>query len=244
MSRLSYYWSLAKSATRKGDTDSANKQALVEHVTANAEPGDVDGVIKLIDEFGSKRAFLMNVGDEKGLLLDGAVARAQPRRLMELGAFCGYSGLRIARAMPPGAHLYSVEISPFNAQTATTIWQHAGVADRITAVVGALGDGKTLGRLRTEFGLGPESLDFLFIDHEHSVYLSDLELLLDAGFLREGAVVVADNVKVPGAPKYLAHMREHEGKDWRTVEHKTHLEYQSFIPDLVLESTYLGAVRG
>ena len=58
------------------------------------------------------------------------------------------------------------------------------------------------------------------------------------------SVVVADNVGFPGAPAYRAHMREHEGRTWRTVEHKTHVEYQSLVPDLVLESTYLGAPWG
>lgn len=36
-------------------------------------------------------------------------------------------------------------------------------------------------------------------------------------------------------------MREHEGRTWRTVERETHVEYQSLIKDLVLESEYLGA---
>jgi catechol O-methyltransferase len=52
--------------------------------------------------------------------------------------------------------------------------------------------------------------------------------------------VVADNIKFPGAPDYLAYMREQEGRRYRTVDHNTHVEYQSVIPDLVLESTYLG----
>ena len=35
-------------------------------------------------------------------------------------------------------------------------------------------------------------------------------------------------------------MREQQGKLWDTVEHKTHVEYQTLIGDLVLESEYLG----
>jgi len=52
--------------------------------------------------------------------------------------------------------------------------------------------------------------------------------------------VVADNVKVPGAPKYREYMRQQQGKQWNTTEHKAHVEYQSLISDLVLESEYLG----
>jgi catechol O-methyltransferase len=35
-------------------------------------------------------------------------------------------------------------------------------------------------------------------------------------------------------------MRQQQGKQWSTTEHKTHLEYQSLLTDLVLESEYLG----
>jgi catechol O-methyltransferase len=35
-------------------------------------------------------------------------------------------------------------------------------------------------------------------------------------------------------------MREQQGRRWDTVEHTAHVEYQSLLPDLVLESRYLG----
>jgi catechol O-methyltransferase len=35
-------------------------------------------------------------------------------------------------------------------------------------------------------------------------------------------------------------MRAQEGKTWRTIEHDAHVEYQSLIKDLVLESQYSG----
>nr|WP_309224118.1 MULTISPECIES: class I SAM-dependent methyltransferase [unclassified Mycobacteroides] len=197
-------------------------------------------MINLIDDFGKRKSFLMNVGDEKGALLEDAIRRVQPKQIVELGAFCGYSGLRITRAMPEGARLHSIEISPFNAGIATRVWKHAGVEERATAVVGTIDDEITIDRLHTEFGFTPGCIDFLFVDHEHSRYLPDLLILLDGGFLHPGSVVFADNVKVPGAPDYLAYMRKQEGGQWNTTTYKTHLEYQSFIPDLVLESTYRG----
>ena len=68
----------------------------------------------------------------------------------------------------------------------------------------------------------------------------DLHRILREGWPRAGAVVVADNIRFPGAPDYLAYMRAQEGKTWRSVEHETHVEYQSVIKDMVLVSTYLG----
>jgi catechol O-methyltransferase len=51
--------------------------------------------------------------------------------------------------------------------------------------------------------------------------------------------VVADNVKLPGAPDYLAYMRAEQGVRWNTVEHKTHGEYQTLLRDVMLESELL-----
>jgi catechol O-methyltransferase len=52
-------------------------------------------------------------------------------------------------------------------------------------------------------------------------------------------VVVADNVKFPGAPEYRAYMEREEGKTWETTFHETYAEYQSVIADIVLESTLI-----
>jgi catechol O-methyltransferase len=173
-------------------------------------------------------------------LLDAAVVRANPSLLLELGTYCGYGSLRLARAAP-SAKVYSVEFSAANAEVARRIWAHAGVDDRVTCVVGTLGDGgKTLDALAREHGFDTGKLDVLFIDHDKSAYLSDLQSILDRGWLHPGSIVVADNVRIPGAPKYRAYMREQQGKLFNTVEHKTHVEYQSMLPDLVLESDYLG----
>lgn len=228
-----------------GQAGDGREQALAGHVLASTARGDLDAVISAIDQFAYQQAFLINVGDEKGEILDAAVRAARPSRLLELGTYCGYSGLRIARIMPAGAHLWSIEQDSRNAAVATQIWRHAGVGDRVSCVVGALGDdGRTLDRLAGEHGFATASLDFVFIDHTKDQYLPDLHRVLDRGWLRAGSVVVADNVEVPGAPAYRAYLRERECIDWRTTEHPTHLEYQRDVADLVLESEYLGTGAG
>jgi catechol O-methyltransferase len=218
--------------------------ALARYVIANAKRGDLDDVIRVIDQFAYEKSFLINVGDEKGAILDAAIERAKPTLLLELGTYCGYSALRTVRKMPAGAHLVSIEFNADNAAIAQSVLEHAGVADRVTIVNGTLGDGgATITKLRTLHGFEKGKLDFVFIDHAKEVYLSDLELILGEGWLRKGAVVVADNVKVPGAPLYHAFMKENEGSLFRTREHSTHVEYQTLIKDIVLESDYLGAKK-
>ena len=140
----------------------------------------------------------------------------------------------------PSAQIVSIEFNASNAEIARRIHEHAGVSGRVTVVVGTLGDGgKTIDALRNAHGFGPGSVDLVFIDHDKSVYLSDIHLIQKQGWLRQGALVVADNIKFPGAPEYWAYMTENEGKRWRTIEHETHVEYQSVIKDIVLVSEYI-----
>src|SRR3954470_14184461 len=108
--------------------------ALGAYVVEQARAGDVDDAIRVVDEFCYRRSVMMNVGDEKGEILDAAIRRVQPRRLLELGTYCGYSALRTVRVMPDDAHLYSIEFSPANAEVAQRILGHAGVTDRVTVV--------------------------------------------------------------------------------------------------------------
>jgi catechol O-methyltransferase len=227
--------------TRDWQVGDGREEALAAHVLAHARAGDLDDAIRVIDDFCATRSAMINVGDEKGGILDQAVQRASPALLLELGTYCGYSGLRMARVMPAGARLCSIEFSAANAEIARRIWAHAGVEDRLTVVLGTLGDGGvTIQRLRSEFGFTDGAVDFVFVDHDKSAYLPDLELILQAGWLHPGSVVVADNVKFPGAPEYRAYLQAADGKTWRTIEHDTHVEYQSLLKDLVLESQYLG----
>ena len=222
-----------------GQLGDGREAAAADYVEANARRGDIDDVLSAIDRYAYEKSFLVNVGDEKGVLLDAAVRRSDPRLALELGTYCGYGALRIARAAPL-AQVFSVELSAANADVARRIWAHAGVGDRITCVVGTIGDGgRTLNRL-SEHGFTTGTVDFLFIDHDKNAYLPDLRAIVDRGWLHPGSIVVADNVGFPGSPKYRAFMREQQGRHWQTVEHRTHVEYQTLISDLVLESEYLG----
>jgi catechol O-methyltransferase len=229
-----------KHLTSHWQVGDGREEALADFVLGQSAPGDLDAAIAAVDRFCYERKVMMNVGDEKGAILDAAVRRVQPRRLLEVGTYCGYSALRTIRAMPPEAHLWCVELLSANAEIATRILHHAGVADRATIVVGTLADGRTPDVLESEHGFGPGRLDLVFIDHDKAAYLSDLRRILERGWLHPGSVVVADNIRIPGAPDYRAFMREQEGRDWKTVEHRTHVEYQSLLRDLVLESEYVG----
>lgn len=229
-----------KHLTTEWQVGDGREARLAEYVAAKARRDDPADVLRAIDEYAYNESFLINVGDEKGQILDDAVHRAAPARILELGTYCGYSSLRMAIAAPT-AKVYSIEFNPANADIARQIHDHAGVSDQISVIVGTLGDGgQTAGALEKEHGFGPGTVDLAFLDHDKNAYLPDIQMIVERGWLRPRALVVADNIKFPGAPEYRAYMQGNEGKIWRTEEHETHVEYQTVIKDLVLVSEFLG----
>jgi len=84
----------------------------------------------------------------------------------------------------PSARIVSIEFNAANAEIARRILDRAGVGGRVTIVVGTLGDGGgTVDVLRRNHGFGAGSVDLAFFDHDKSVYLSDLQLILEQGWL-------------------------------------------------------------
>jgi len=175
------------------------KRAALAWVQSHAKSGDPDSVLEALDDFASSQRFLMNVGPVKGLLLDECVERVGPKaRILELGCFCGYSAVRIARHLP-GGRLFSVEKSPASVAVARQVIDFAGLSDRVEILQGASSD-------RIPYLQGP--FDLVFIDHHKPLYLPDLRALESHRLLREGSIVFADNVgPLFGADEYLGYVR-------------------------------------
>uniref|UniRef100_H3GU98 catechol O-methyltransferase n=1 Tax=Phytophthora ramorum TaxID=164328 RepID=H3GU98_PHYRM len=113
-------------------------------VRENAKPGDPKSVLEAIDTFGYEHHWMMNVGDVKGELVDQEITKVKPKILVELGGLFGYSAVRFASKMRelsgPSVHVYSFEISPDFAATATKMVAFAGLSDAVTIFVGTFGD--------------------------------------------------------------------------------------------------------
>jgi len=70
-----------RSLTRNWQVGDGREDALAAHVLAHARAGDLDDAIRVIDDFCATRSVMINVGDEKGEILDRAVRRASPSLL-------------------------------------------------------------------------------------------------------------------------------------------------------------------
>ena len=204
---------------------------VLEYVRTNVAPNSPEKVLAAMDDFARNDAFLMNVGDEKGPILDSAVVDSGAGRALELGAFCGYSAVRIARLLDkPGSTLTSIELSKTRSEVVRGMVAHAGLADRVTVINAPTGE--AIPTLDAPF-------DVVFLDHVKEMYLADLLALEEHGLLNPGCIVVADNVGMfAGIEGYLDHVRT-SGK-YTSVHHDATIEYREDIYDMVEVSTWIG----
>ncbi|WP_175869947.1 O-methyltransferase [Burkholderia sp. BCC0397] len=129
----------------------------------------------------------INVAPNQGKLLQLLATIRGARRILEVGTLGGYSTIWLARALPPGGSLVTLELNPEHAKVATQNIARAGFAEAVTVVVGSAKD--SLARL---VDAGEAPFDFIFIDADkdnNAVYL-DAALKL----ARPGTVIVVDNV--------------------------------------------------
>jgi predicted O-methyltransferase YrrM len=127
------------------------------------------------------------VSAPQGQLLALLARIAKATRILELGTLGGYSTIWLARALPAGGRLISLEVNPRHAEVARANLAAAGVDTVAEVRIGAALD--TLAKL-VEEGAGP--FDLIFIDADKPNIPEYLTWSLKLS--RPGTVLVIDNV--------------------------------------------------
>jgi caffeoyl-CoA O-methyltransferase len=149
----------------------------------------------------------MMVGPLEGAFLSFLVTMKQPRLVLELGTFTGWSSIAMARALPPGARLISCDVNEETTAVARRYAEEAGVAGRIEYFLGP-----ALETLRTLSG----PFDLVFIDADKGGYVDYYEAVLPR--LAENGVIAADNTfaatregpNAEGIARFNEHVRADE----------------------------------
>lgn len=149
-------------------------------------PGDaqLDAAVK-----ANRKARLpeIDVSPLQGKLLQLLVRITQARRVLEIGTLGAYSTICMARALPKGGRIVTLEYEPRHAEIARANLRNAGLLNRVDIRVGAALD--SLPVLHAE-KKGP--FDFIFIDADKENNPQYLEWSLKMS--RPGTVIVVDNV--------------------------------------------------
>ncbi len=134
----------------------------------------------------------ISVTPNQGKLLQLLARMQGARKILELGTLGGYSTIWLARALPAGGRLITLEAEPRYAEVAQANIARAGLSELVELRVGpAL---QTLPELHAE-GAGP--FDLIFIDADKQNYPGYFEWALRLS--RPGTLIVGDNVVRDGA---------------------------------------------
>ena len=134
----------------------------------------------------------INVAPNQGKLLQLFARMCGARRILEIGTLGGYSTIWLARALPPGGRLVTLEVDPRHAEVARANFARAGLADVIELRVGPAG--VTLPQL---VAAGEAPFDFVFIDADKRSTPDYFSWSLR--LTHPGSVIVVDNVIREGA---------------------------------------------
>ena len=154
-------------------------------------------------------------------LFEELLSLYQPTSVLEIGTAIGYSTLLMARQMGEGGHITSIELDTVRHEMAKYYIGQSDYKDNVYLLNGDANE--ILVNLKGEY-------DLVFLDGPKGQYLKQLELIMP--LLKEGAVVLADNVLFRG---YVRGDKEPPSR-FKTITKRLQ-EYLNFVENKELFNT-------
>lgn len=173
----------------------------------------------------------IDVSPVLGKFLMLLVKLSDARRVLEIGTLGGYSTIWMARGLPEGGRLVSLESNPKHVEVARRNIAHAGVADHVEVRLAPAAE--TLAQLVSE---GAKPFDVVFIDADKANNAAYLEWALM--LTRSGSVIVCDNVVRHGR------ILEEDAADESVVGTRSFLELLAADPRLEATALQTVGVKG
>lgn len=172
--------------------------------------GHPQKVLDLIDEFSYTQESLMNIGAFKGQVIINKIKEVNPKIIIELGGYMGYSAIIFGKELvhDPHAKYYSFEANAEFADIAGQFIELAGLQDKVQIIVGPAAE--SLVKFETALSQktdGYALVNFVFLDHWKDLYVPDLRVLESLNLIAPGTVIAADNIYYPGAPDYVKYVQ-------------------------------------
>ena len=125
----------------------------------------------------------MVCGHIQGQLLEFFVHMSNPKTILEIGTYTGYSAICLAKGLKEGGKLYTIEINDELTEFSQHYFEKAGVADKIVQLTGDAVE--IIPTLDVTF-------DLIYIDGDKREYIKYFEASLEK--LNEGGTIIADNI--------------------------------------------------
>jgi predicted O-methyltransferase YrrM len=129
----------------------------------------------------------IDVSPAQGKLLHLLARSVGARRILEVGTLGGYSTIWLARALPPGGRVITLELLPHHAEVAQANLERAGLADRVDIRVG-----QARALIEAMIADEVEPFDLFFIDADKQSNADYLRLAIQLS--HPGSLIIIDNV--------------------------------------------------
>jgi len=156
-------------------------------------------------------------GKVQGQFLTFLSTMLQPKYILEIGTFTGYSALCLVKGLQPGGELHTIELRESDAKTAQTFFNQSNRKNEIHLHIGKAME--IISNL-------PHTWDLIFIDADKTGYLDYYELLFPK--LNKKGLIIADNMLFHGQvleeeikgknAKAIDAFNKHIAKDNRTQQ--------------------------
>ena len=133
--------------------------------------------------FGERDDKSMLSGFYQGRLLSGLSKIIQPKRVLEIGTYMGYSALCLAEGLNEDGKIITLDVDEETNQIAKEFWAQTAFYSRIESF---------LGEATKIIPMLGETFDLVFIDADKPNYANYYDLIFPK--LRVGGVILADNV--------------------------------------------------
>jgi predicted O-methyltransferase YrrM len=143
-------------------------------------------------------------GHMQGRILSLFSHMIQPKRILEIGTYTGYSALCMAEGLAPGGELHTIDINEELEERIRKYFDKSGSGDRIHLHIG-----NALEIIPTISG----ELDMVFIDADKENYSRYYDLVIDR--MSDKGIIIADNVLWSG--KVLDEKELAKDKDTRAL---------------------------
>ena len=159
------------------------------HAYAEKYTSAEDELLRNVSDFTFKnhpKSHMLS-GHIQGKFLELISCILQPKKILEIGTFTGYSALCLAKGLTNGGALHTIEVNTVDAATAKAYFDRSFFKERIILHIGdAL---KIIDELQ-------ETWDLVFIDADKENYINYFNLVLPK--LRTNGFILADNVLFHG----------------------------------------------
>ncbi|HMS41285.1 MAG TPA: O-methyltransferase [Pyrinomonadaceae bacterium] len=133
--------------------------------------------------YGERPDKSMLSGFYQGRLLSMFSKMLQPKRILEIGTYMGYSALCLAEGLVEDGKIFTLDIQPETHAIAKSFWAKSDLNDKID---GRLGDALEI------IPTLDETFDLVFIDADKPNYKHYYDLVFPK--MRVGGIILADNV--------------------------------------------------